>query len=196
MMTTIDLTQARAHAAGHRVGRGPGRELIARTIEQLADEVERLQAQAQKTNLHHPHHHHTMNTQDPITLSNLPALGAPLAGGLFAGLTTTKAGQHAAVVMLPAKPDKPLNWADATAWAESVGGQLPTRPVAALLYANVKSQLQPKWHWTSDTLDADTGDSDHASSAWNCNFGYGYQSGSRKSFGGSAVAVRLIPLSA
>ena len=137
-----------------------------------------------------------MNTQDPITVSTLPALGAPLAGGLFAGLTTTKAGQHAAVVLLPAKPDKPLNWANATAWAESVGGQLPTRPVAALLYANVKSQLQPKRHWTSDTLDADTGDSDYASSAWVCHFSLGNQTSSHESFEGSAVAVRLIPLSA
>lgn len=37
---TTDLTQARTHAAGHRVGRGPEREVIARTIEGLADEVE------------------------------------------------------------------------------------------------------------------------------------------------------------
>lgn len=32
--------------------------------------------------------------------------------------------------------------------------------------------------------------------AWGCTFGYGTQGSNRKSFEGSAVAVRLIPLSA
>ena len=79
-------------------------------------------------------------------------------------------------------------------WAEEAGGALPTRPVAALLYANAKDQFDPTWYWTSDTLDQDTGDEDDASFAWYCYFYYGYQYYDHKSAEGAAVAVRVIPL--
>ena len=130
------------------------------------------------------------------TLAALPAIGATFEGGTFCGITTLKDGRHHAVVLLPAKPDKSLAWSAANDWAHEVGGELPTRPVAALLYANAKPQLQAAWHWTADTLDADTGDQDDASFAWGCDFNYGSQGCSPKSASGAAVAVRLIPLSA
>jgi hypothetical protein len=77
-----------------------------------------------------------------MKLSALPALLQPLEGGLFAGVCTTPDGTHHAVVLLPDAPADRLNWADAMAWAESLGegAQLPSRPVAALLYANAKPQ--------------------------------------------------------
>ncbi len=122
-----------------------------------------------------------------ITLAALPAIGAALAGGTFAGLTTLPNGTHHAVVLLPGKGDD-LTWQQAGEWAAEQGGALPTRPVAALLFANVQAQLQPEWHWTAD---------EHSASyAWSCNFFYGSQDYDRKSCEGSAVAVRLIPLSA
>lgn len=128
-------------------------------------------------------------TADPITLTlaTLPALGADLDGGTFAGLTTRKDGTHCAVILLPEKATD-LTWKKATTWATEQGGELPTRPVAALLFANVKPSLTPAWHWTSDEYDA--------SYAWCCGFGDGTQYYSRKSYEGSAVAVRLIPLTA
>lgn len=131
----------------------------------------------------------TSTTADPITLTlaTLPALGADFDGGTFAGLTTRKDGTHHAVVLLPEKATD-LTWKKATAWAKEQGGELPTRPVAALLFANVKPKLSPSWHWTSDEYDA--------SCAWECDFDYGSQYGNRKSYEGSAVAVRLIPLTA
>ena len=128
-----------------------------------------------------------MSSTTSTTLAALPAIGAALAGGTFAGLTTMPDGTHHAVVLLPGKGDN-LTWQQAGEWAKEQGGVLPTRPVAALLFANVKAQLQPEWHWTAD---------EHSASyAWDCYFGNGGQYGGHKSYEGSAVAVRLIPLSA
>lgn len=121
-----------------------------------------------------------------IPFDQLPALGAPLDGGAFAGITTQPDGTHVAVVLLPGRGED-LTHAKATTWAAEQGGQLPTRPVAALLFANIKSLLQPEWNWCQETFGA--------SCAWICYFGDGYQHDGRKSFEGSAVAVRLIPIS-
>ena len=120
-----------------------------------------------------------------MSITDLPALGQPLDGGTFAGLTTKPDGTHCAVVLLPDNGTD-LTWAKAKTWAKKQGGELPSRPVAALLFANVKANLKPKWHWTSDEC--------NASYAWLCTLGYGYQSYDRKSFEGSAVAVRYIKI--
>ncbi len=122
-----------------------------------------------------------------ISLSTLPALGTALHGGIFAGLTTRKDGSHCAVVLLPDQGTA-LTWKKAGNWAQKLEAELPSRPAAILLFANVKDQLRPAWHWTSESLDA--------SYAWGCNFGDGRQYDDLKSYGGSAVAVRLIPLTA
>ncbi|MBN8749494.1 MAG: DUF1566 domain-containing protein [Variovorax sp.] len=130
-----------------------------------------------------------------LALAALPALGAPLAGGTFAGVITQKDGQHVAVVLLPAQAED-VAWQAAMDWATEQGGQLPTRPMAALLFANVKPQLRERWHWTNETLDLGDDDDDDASYAWICDFSYGGQSYDLKSYEGCAVAVRCIPLSA
>ena len=123
-----------------------------------------------------------------MNITDLPALGQPLDGGTFAGLTTKPDGTHCAVVLLPDNGTD-LTWAKAKTWAKKQGGELPSRPVAALLFANnVKANIKPKWHWTSEEYDA--------SYAWGCRFYDGTQGITHKSFEGSAVAVRLIPLSA
>lgn len=127
-------------------------------------------------------------TLTSISLTSLPAIGANLDGGTFAGLTTRKDGTHCAVVLLPTKPTKELAWKPAMAWAKKQKGELPSRPVAALLFANVKDKLEPTLHWTSDE--------DDASYAWVCDFRYGYQHGFLKSYEGSVVAVRRIHVSA
>ena len=119
-----------------------------------------------------------------ITFNTLPALGAPLEGGTFAGLITLPNGTHNAVVLLPAQ-GKGLIWQQACEWAKQHGGVLPTRPMVALLFTNIRDRLQPGWHWTADEL--------HAPYAWTCQFGSGYQDYYNKSFACSAVAVRCIP---
>jgi hypothetical protein len=121
-----------------------------------------------------------------MKLSDLPALLQPLEGGLFAGVCTTPDGAHHAVVLLADKPDEKLTWKQAMNWAEKLGAVLPTRPVAALLFANTKAQFEPEWHWTSESFDG--------SYAWDQNFFSGIQSNGHKSYEGRARAVRLIQL--
>jgi len=130
----------------------------------------------------------TTKTQTPpIAFGLLPTVGSQMEGGTFAGITTSKDGTHHAIVLLPNQGEK-LTWKKAMNWAAKLDGELPTRPVAALLFANLKAQLQPNWHWTSDEYDA--------SYAWHCYFTNGNQSYNHKSYEGCAVAVRLIPLTA
>lgn len=134
------------------------------------------------------------NALQSIAFSSLPKLGAALDEGTFQGVITSKDGTHAAVVLLGDKPVHRMTWDGAKAWAEGIGGQLPSRPISALLYANAKALFQRTWYWTQDELQADTGDEEDASCAWYCYFYYGDQSFSHKGAEGAAVAVRLIPL--
>lgn len=123
-----------------------------------------------------------------MNITDLPALGQPLEAGTFAGLTTRPDGTHCAVVLLADKPSSRLGWKAANAWAESVGGTLPNRPTAALLFATLKSEFEPYWHWTSEV------DVDDGAYAWDQHFDFGNQSVSLQSYEGRARAVRLIHL--
>jgi hypothetical protein len=123
-----------------------------------------------------------------IALSALPPLGAEFAGGTFVGLTTKPDGTHHAVVLLPDAPANRMAWQAAMDWATGVGGELPARPVAALLFANARSHFERAWYWTNETLE------DDGAYAWTQLFSYGYQGHDRKSYEGRARAVRLIHL--
>ena len=94
------------------------------------------------------------------------------------------------LVLMAQRPTSKLNWQDAMDWATSVGGTLPSRQQQALLYANCKPHLKPEWHWSCEQHETE------ASFAWECTFSYGGQDDTRKSYEGSAVAVRLIPITA
>ncbi len=120
-----------------------------------------------------------------MKFSDLPKIGTALHGGTFAGLTTKKNGTHCAVILLPDQGTD-LTWKKACNWAQKLEAELPSRPVAALLFANVKDQLRPKWHWTSESYDA--------SYAWNYSFNVNDQGNNHKSYEDAAVAVRLIPI--
>lgn len=122
-----------------------------------------------------------------IQFSNLPALGADLQGGTFAGLTTRKDGTHCAVILLPNKAQE-LEWQRAMDWANELNAEVPSRPVAALLFANAKDKLSDDWHWTCEEYGA--------SYAWYCNFTYGSHTRAHKDTQCAAVAVRLIPITA
>lgn len=127
-----------------------------------------------------------------ITFATLPALGAALDGGMFVGLTTDKQGLHYAVALLPDKPadDAELTWKKAMAWADSVGGVLPQRPVSALLFANARNQFERIWYWTAEEHES------MGSSAWYQDFVYGTQFYGHKDDTCRARAVRLIQLTA
>lgn len=121
-----------------------------------------------------------------IAFTALPALGQPLANGIFRGITTKKDGTHCAVIRLPGKGED-LNWSKAKAWAEDQGGELPSKAVGALLASN--EELEPDWHWTHEDY---VGDS---SCAWDFHSD-GYTGTVLKSAAGGALAVRLIPITA
>ena len=124
-----------------------------------------------------------------ITFANLPALGAPLDGGIFVGVITQPDGAHSAVTLLP-DCSTDLTWQAAKDWAAGLNAQLPTRPMAALIFANTQDRPQSGWHWTSEEV------KEYASYAWLCNFFHGYQVNFHESYEGAAVAVRLIHITA
>jgi hypothetical protein len=110
--------------------------------------------------------------QDEATPSKPEGVTTPElnSGERYAGMVLDQNGtllHH--LVLMAQRPDGKLNWKDATAWAETVGGTLPTRQEQALLYANCKPHLKPEWHWSGETHDED------ASCAWGCNFTNGDQ---------------------
>lgn len=122
-----------------------------------------------------------------LPFAALPALHASLAGGIYAGCVTQPDATTVAVVLLPDQGTD-LTWRKALTWAAKRGAQLPTRPVAALLFANCKALLRGREHWTCEQFDA--------SYAWFCHFHGGYQYDTLKSFQACVVSVRLIPVTA
>jgi hypothetical protein len=114
--------------------------------------------------------------------------GVRFQGATYVGICTAANGSLYALLLLDEKPAQRLGWNAAMAWADGLHASLPTRTEAALLYALLPNKLDKSWHWTSETCGWD------ASHAWVCHFGDGYQGNDRKSYEGSAVAVRLIPV--
>jgi len=110
------------------------------------------------------------------------------AGEHYAGAVLDANGQHRChLVLMAAKAEQNKTWQAALEWAEAEGGVLPTRQEQALLFANCKPHLAPRWHWSCEEHESD------ASYAWGCYFTNGYQSDIRlKSYGGGAVAVRRV----
>ena len=90
------------------------------------------------------------------------------------------------LVLMAATPNDELDWEDAKTWAATVGGSLPDRHEAALIYANCKPHVEHVWHWTSEQYES------NASFAWDCYFGGGYQSYNYVSSAGAARAVRRL----
>ncbi len=125
-----------------------------------------------------------------MKFSDLPTLGSDFEGGAFAGVCTRPDGVHVAVALLPAAPADRLNWDAAQDWAKAQQGELPTRPVAAMLFATLRDRFEPVWYWTSETHE------DDGSYAWGQYFSYGNQLDYGKSVKARARAVRLIPLTA
>lgn len=54
------------------------------------------------------------------------------------------------LILLPEDVDD-MDWDAAKAWAQANGCELPTRREQALLYANLKSEFQSTWYWSSET---------------------------------------------
>ena len=114
------------------------------------------------------------------------AIGAAFAGGIYAGIIRGVDGGPDQHLVLVEGEGVDLSWSAAGAWAESVGGSLPTRAEQALLFANLKDQFKSDWYWS--------GEQAGPSSAWGQDFLYGYQGSYDRSYEGRARAVRRLPI--
>ena len=89
------------------------------------------------------------------------------------------------LVLMADRPDGNVDWHNAKKWAASIGGELPDRQEAALIYANCKPHVDGAWHWTSEQHT-------NESYAWICGFYDGIQTGDRKDDYHAARAVRRV----
>lgn len=125
---------------------------------------------------------------------DLPKLGEPLEGGTFGGVITLGDWGTYLTSLLDDRPKGRVTWWQAMEWAAALekakGGRivLPTRPVAAMLYAHLRTLCEQDWHWTSEEVER------YGSGAWGQDFYDGDQSVDRRSYEGRARAVRLIPI--
>ena len=128
-----------------------------------------------------------MNTTTAAALATIPAaIGAAFAGGTYAGIIRGVAGapdQH--LVLLPGEGVN-VKWDDAVIFAQAAGGELPTRAEQALLFANLKDQFEPRWHWSCEQAGP--------SLAWGQYFGNGDQYDFNRSYEGRARAVRRLEI--
>ena len=128
-----------------------------------------------------------MNTTTAAALATIPAaIGAAFGGGIYAGISRGVDGApDQRLVLLPGEAVD-VDWEAAGAFAASVGGELPTRAEQALLFANLKDQFQPRWHWSSEQAGPST--------AWVQLFDDGTQANGNRSDEGRARAVRRLEI--
>jgi hypothetical protein len=126
-----------------------------------------------------------LRRQAAVAAAQAPARPTLRPGEHYAGAVLDAHGQHLHhLVLLPDSPTNRLDWKEAGAWAESIGGSLPTRQELALLFGNCRQHFEPAWHWSSEQYSA--------SIAWSQGFSYGNQNGTGKSAELRARAVRRV----
>ena len=109
-------------------------------------------------------------------------------GELWLGVIISADGKKKHHVILLPGLKTGINWKDAMDWAKSIGGDLPDRTEGALLFAVMKDEFEPEWHWLNEQ---------HASAsacAWVQDFDDGYQGNYHKDGKFRARAVRRSPL--
>lgn len=118
----------------------------------------------------------------PITIT-FPPLKT---GELYVGSIISADGKKREHIILLPGEITDSNWSKSMEWAKSIGGTLPDRCESALLFATLKEQFKPEWHWTCEQ-------SAHTSGyAWMQNFLTGCQDDFRKSSECRARAVRRV----
>lgn len=105
-------------------------------------------------------------------------------GERYIGATVSAEGVVTHIILLVG--DKKLDWAKAKEWAESIGGDLPSRVEQALLYATAPDEFKKDAYW-SNTLHASYSDF-----AWCQSFSYGHQGNCYTSSELRARAVRRL----
>jgi hypothetical protein len=116
----------------------------------------------------------------PITI-NFPTLNA---GEQYVGaIISANGAKREHIILLPGEAED-MNWQSAMDWAASIGGHLPDRCESALLFATMKDQFKPEWHWTCEQNAA------YPDYAWLQGFNDGNQYDGRESGEYRARAVR------
>ena len=127
---------------------------------------------------------------DRYSLATPTRIGEAWQGGIYAGISRGEDGEpDAHLVLLRNLHIDDLTWQQAVDWAAGLGdgARLPTRFQSALLYANLRDQLDTdRWHWTG-TQYSDDG-------AWSQGFNNGFQYYYGKKSQARARAVRRFPL--
>ena len=106
----------------------------------------------------------------------------------FAGLVLDDDGLPSHYLILLPGAAENVSWAAAGEWAMKTGGELPTRREQSLLFANLKSEFNQNYYWSSEQP---ASISDYA---WGQLFRDGSQIIVRKSYEGRARAVRRLPI--
>jgi hypothetical protein len=75
--------------------------------------------------------------------------------GIYAGICRGEQGERDYTLEVLEEAPKKMNWQDAKAWAESIGGTLPTRREQALCFANTPELFEKNWYWSSTQYAAD-----------------------------------------
>ncbi|WP_231502495.1 DUF1566 domain-containing protein [Herbaspirillum sp. RV1423] len=71
-------------------------------------------------------------------------------GEVYAGIILSEDGKLSHhLILLPGEAEE-INHADATAWAENLGGSLPARAEQSLLFANAKKHFKSSYYWSSE----------------------------------------------
>lgn len=109
-------------------------------------------------------------------------------GEIYIGAIGDKNGDVHHIILLPGDNGN-VTHAKALDWAKSIGGDLPSKVEAAMLFERAKDQFKPEWYWTNETF-VDPDDEDDDRYAWFQGFGYGYQSSGHKGYELRARAVR------
>ena len=107
----------------------------------------------------------TLESPEAVATHRAPAIGQPWPGqgGVYAGITRGEDGQpDAHLILCPTVPGKKLTWKKALNWAKAIEHDghadyhVPTRTESALLYANLRDDLDTSaWFWTSTQSSAD-----------------------------------------
>ena len=113
---------------------------------------------------------------------NLPELAE---GETYIGCIGDALGNLHHVILLPGDNDK-ADWDTQAAWAQSIGGELPTRVEQSLLFSQCKSLFEGVAYWSNDCSESGW--------AWSQGFYDGNQYGYYRYHGLRARAVRRVPI--
>ena len=113
-------------------------------------------------------------------------------GEIYIGSIGNQTGDVYHLILLVGDNDRATHAAQLE-WAKSIGGDLPNKLEAMMLFAHAKDQFQETAYWVSETYiyPDDPEDLDYA---WYQYFRYGYQDLNRKNDPLRARAVRRLPI--